>query len=100
VGGPPPGGARRRAILEYNRQRRKTFSQLMREGDALEELWGAEAGARRLANLRRRRVDASGFSDEAECRNSDARERRADPDRALGDRGPGPQPGRGPAAAG
>ena len=31
-----PGAARRRAVLEYNRQRRKTFSQLMREADALE----------------------------------------------------------------
>ena len=30
--------ARRRAVLEYNRQRRKTFSQLMREADALESL--------------------------------------------------------------
>ncbi len=29
----------RQTILEYNRQRRKTFSQLMREADALEELW-------------------------------------------------------------
>ena len=48
--GPLPGAspaARRRAaaaVLEYNRQRRKTFSQLMREADALEELWGSEAG--------------------------------------------------------
>jgi hypothetical protein len=52
-----PGPARRRAILEYNRHRRKTFSQLMREADALEELWKSEASARRLANLRRGRSD-------------------------------------------
>ncbi len=30
------GPERRRAVLEYNRQRRKSFSQLMREADALE----------------------------------------------------------------
>ena len=39
----PDGAARRRLVLEYNRQRRKTFSQLMREADAIEELWTAEA---------------------------------------------------------
>ena len=44
---------RRRSILEYNRQRRKTFSQLMREADAIENLWKAEANSRRLGNLRR-----------------------------------------------
>ncbi len=49
----PRGPARQTAVLEYNRQRRKTFSQLMREADALEELWGAPAEARRRANLRR-----------------------------------------------
>jgi hypothetical protein len=43
---------RRQAILEYNRQRRKSFTQLMREADALEELWRADARSRRLANLR------------------------------------------------
>src|SRR5262249_41006756 len=48
----PRGAARQAAILEYNRQRRKTFSQLMREADALEGLWGSRADARRLANLR------------------------------------------------
>jgi ParB family chromosome partitioning protein len=69
----PRGDARRRAILEYNRQRRKTFSQLMREADALEELWGSEASARRLANLQGRQVKSSGSSDIAECRNSDDR---------------------------
>src|SRR5262245_26109669 len=49
----PRGAARQTAVLEYNRQRRKTFSQLMREADALEGLWGSRAQARRLANLRR-----------------------------------------------
>lgn len=49
----PAGAARRRAILEYNRQRHKTFSQRMRESDALEALLGAEALRRRRANLRR-----------------------------------------------
>jgi ParB family transcriptional regulator, chromosome partitioning protein len=63
----PLGPERRRAVLEYNRQRRKSFSQLMREADALEELWSAEASSRRLANLRRGRTDS------AECRNSDDR---------------------------
>ena len=49
----PLGEARRRAVLEFNRQRRKTFSQLMREADAIEKLWAAKANARRLANLHR-----------------------------------------------
>jgi ParB family transcriptional regulator, chromosome partitioning protein len=62
-----PGSERRRAVLEYNRQRRKSFSQLMREADALEELWSAEASSRRLANLKRGRIDST------ECRNSDNR---------------------------
>ncbi len=61
----PEGEARQAAVLEYNRQRRKTFSQLMREADALEQLWGAQANARRRANLL--------GSDRAECRNSDDR---------------------------
>jgi ParB-like chromosome segregation protein Spo0J len=51
------GPERNEAILNYNRQRRKTFSQLMREADALEELWGAEARARRLANLHKGRAE-------------------------------------------
>src|SRR5207244_1536652 len=94
-----PGAARRRAILEFNRQRRKTFSQLMREADALEELWAVEANSRRLANLRRGQIDpicgagvppaqfenAGGtpapqeeFSEDPDCRNSDARGAGAD----------------------
>ena len=45
--------ARRLAILEYNRQRQKNFSQTMREADALEELWKNQAKSRCLANLRK-----------------------------------------------
>ena len=69
----PAGAARRRAVLDYNRQRRKSFGQLMREADALEVLLTAEAGGRRRANLRQNRNDAG----PAECRNSDARARSA-----------------------
>jgi ParB/RepB/Spo0J family partition protein len=43
---------RRLAILEYNHQRRKTFSQMMREADALESLTARSASSRSLANLR------------------------------------------------
>jgi ParB family chromosome partitioning protein len=80
----PPGAVRRRAILEYNRQRRKKFSQLMREADALEELWGSEASLRRLANLRRGQAGSTDCPDVTECRNSDARVEHADPDRPSG----------------
>ena len=48
----PDGDARRAAILEFNRHRRKSFSQLMREADALEDLWAADARARSRANLK------------------------------------------------
>lgn len=83
---------RRVAILEYNRQRRKTFSQLMREADALERLWSADAKLRSRGNLRNvagvHQAVGSGprtlpFPDhpswledggEVERRNSDARE--------------------------
>ena len=51
--------ARQRAVLEYNRQRRKTFSQLMREADALESWHEAEARRRRTANLRQFRARRS-----------------------------------------
>lgn len=44
--------ARRRIVLEYNRQRRKTFSQQMREADALESLLAADARRRQRANLK------------------------------------------------
>ncbi|MDG3004829.1 DNA methyltransferase [Paludisphaera mucosa] len=43
---------RRTAVLEYNRQRRKTFSQMMREADALETLLSTDARARSRGNLR------------------------------------------------
>ena len=65
---------RRVAVLEYNRQRRKTFSQLMREADALESLQTATARSRRLANLRQFEADAA----PVERRNSDARRGRTD----------------------
>ncbi len=42
---------RRRLVLEYNRQRRKSYSQLMREADILEEFLLEDARQRRLANL-------------------------------------------------
>jgi ParB family chromosome partitioning protein len=75
-------GARHLAILEYNRQRRKSFSQLMREADALEELWTTEAQSRRLANLRNHVFEdlkAPEQSDIADCRNSDDRESLSQP---------------------
>jgi hypothetical protein len=70
--------ARRLAVLEYNRQRRKTFSQLMREADALETLYAAEARRRRRANLRQFRDEGIDSSHSAECRNPDARGGRTD----------------------
>jgi ParB family transcriptional regulator, chromosome partitioning protein len=69
----PDGAERRRLILEYNRQRRKTFSQLMREADAIEKLWTAEANSRRLGNLRRGRVTPEPSLDDSDRRNSDDR---------------------------
>jgi hypothetical protein len=75
------GAARRRAIVEYNRQRRKTFSQLMREADALEAIYSTEANRRRRANLRQ-----AVFEEGAVRRNSDDRGGRTDSRvaRALG----------------
>jgi hypothetical protein len=76
--------ARRRAVLEYNRQRRKTFSQMMREADALEALLAAEALRRRRSNLRQFQggVEAA----PTDCRDSDGRAGRTDARvaRALG----------------
>ena len=69
----PLGNVRRGAILEFNRQRRKTFSQLMREADALEVLWGAEATTKRLANLRRVRTKHPPLSTGLDGLNSDTR---------------------------
>ena len=61
---------RRRAVIDYNRQRRKTYSQSMREADALEAILAAEARRRQWANLAQ--------SDDAEGRNPDARRGRTD----------------------
>jgi hypothetical protein len=61
--------ARRLAVLDYNRQRRKTFSQLMREADALETLLSQDARRRRLANLKQAEFGAEAL----ERRNSAAR---------------------------
>jgi ParB family chromosome partitioning protein len=68
----------RQTILEYNRQRRKTFSQLMHEADALEELWGAEAVSRRLGNLLRGPISAVSARKQPDCRDSDDRCRQQD----------------------
>jgi len=70
----PSSQARDRAVLEYNRQRRKTFSQLMREADTLETLYKAEARHRRLTNLRQFNTP----QENADCRNSDSRRGRSD----------------------
>ena len=91
----PRGTARQTAILEYNRQRRKTFSQLMREADALEDLWGSKAGARRLANLRRGRADATNPAATAECRDSDDRAGDEDSGSDGGEAGQSHRQGRG-----
>ena len=66
--------ARRRLVLEFNRQRRKSFSQLMREADVLEDLLTEEARQRRLANLRprsRRQSDSPLVMTTIDRRNSD-----------------------------
>ena len=65
-----PGEDRRRAVIEYNRQRRKTFRQIMREADALHDLHAADA--------RRRQWDNLAQNADAEGRNSDARRGRTD----------------------
>jgi hypothetical protein len=72
--------ARQFAVLEYNRQRRKTFSQSMREADALESLYASEGRRRRTANLRQFQTE------QPECRTSDSRSGRTDAQlaRALG----------------
>lgn len=71
---------KQRAVLDYNRQRRKRFSQIMREADALEMLEGRLARDRRDANLRQNQPIPS------DRRNSDNRHRRSDEtiSRALG----------------
>ena len=62
---------RRRAVLEYNRQRRKTFSQQMREADSLEDLLSQTARSRSQTNLRR-------GTNPPDRRNSDDRHGRTD----------------------
>jgi ParB-like chromosome segregation protein Spo0J len=74
----PAGAARQRAILEYNRQRRKSFSQLMREADALETLYAAEAKKRRLANLRAGSAGSFDHVRSPDGRNSDDRRKAPD----------------------
>jgi ParB-like chromosome segregation protein Spo0J len=69
----PRGAARQRAVLEYNRQRRKSFSQSMREAEALNRLLATKADTRRRANLRRGDCDAG-----PDRRNSDDRAGRTD----------------------
>ena len=64
--------SKRRAVIDYNRQRRKSFSQLMREADALETFEGERAKDRRDANLRQNQEN---FPDR---RNSDNRPGRTD----------------------
>ena len=64
------------AILEYNRQRRKSFSQLMREADVLEELWMSRARKRRLANLRQGEFAEVEAADCDGCRMSEFRRSR------------------------
>lgn len=63
---------RRQAVLDYNRQRRKTFSQMMREADALETLHSESSRTRRLANLRQNQDNPS------DRRNPDDRQGRTD----------------------
>ena len=59
-----------RLIIEYNRQRHKTFSQMMREADALESWKIPQARERRLSNLKN--------VENIDCRNSDDRIGRTD----------------------
>jgi ParB family transcriptional regulator, chromosome partitioning protein len=77
----PPGNARQRAILDYNRQRCKTFSHLMREADALQEIWGVEAKNRRLKNLRR--IETAARFSQVDCRTSDARNEKRESSEAV-----------------
>lgn len=73
----PRGSARRRAVLDYNRQRRKRFSQLMREADALETLLADAARRRQVARLRQF-ASTPAEPDPADRRNSDTRTGRTD----------------------
>jgi ParB family transcriptional regulator, chromosome partitioning protein len=69
----PSDTSRNLAVLEYNRQRQKNFTQTMREADALEELWKSQARSRRLANLRRGQFEQTVRLETTDRRNSDDR---------------------------
>ncbi|MFO0956504.1 MAG: DNA methyltransferase [Isosphaeraceae bacterium] len=71
-----PGDPRRQAVLDYNIQRRKNFSQMMREADALESLMAEDGRRRRRAGLRQ-------FRDEDEPVRRDPDERPERTDRAI-----------------
>ncbi len=86
----PPGRSRQWAILEYNRQRRKTFSQLMHEADAIERILEADAKSRRLGNLRKGCLRPPMPSENADRRNSDDRGMIDDSDGAMEAHGFGP----------
>ena len=68
----PSAEDRRRAVIDYNRQRRKTFRQMMREADALHDLLAADARRRQWDNL------AQNAEADAEGRKPDARRGRTD----------------------
>lgn len=72
---PPDEESRQRFILESNRHRHKTFTQLMREADALERLLTTQARRRRLNNLQTASTKAAESPDR---RNSDDRTGRTD----------------------
>lgn len=55
--------AEKRGILEYNRQREKTFSQKMNEADLLKDIVAEEARQRALNNLQQYRDTPSSVSD-------------------------------------
>lgn len=55
-------------LLAYNRQRRKSFSQLMREADVFDRVYSEEARERRMRNL-----DRTARTSELDRRNSDDR---------------------------
>ncbi len=61
-------------VIESNHARTKTFSQRMREADALESLYTDQARRRSLANLTRSATPKLFVPDDAECRNSDTPE--------------------------
>ncbi|MBI1322541.1 chromosome partitioning protein ParB [bacterium] len=61
-------------VIESNHARTKTFSQRMREADALESLYADQARRRSLANLTRSAAPKLFVPDDAECRNSDTPE--------------------------